>query len=157
MHTQQQVIHSNQPINQPQQQPKAEQIYAPVAHLQQKMMHQQQGNLQQIQAQPAAFPPGSPESTEYGFGVQFQQHQSQFYQIQKQNPHSNSHQYANNHSEMLAQTSSATSSPHHVNLYHLQHQQHADTKGNIGTFHKNHPANLINVCEECHVYFPYEN
>ena len=51
MHTQPQAIQSNQPTNQPQQQPKAEQIYAPVAHLQQKMMHQQQGNLQQIQAQ----------------------------------------------------------------------------------------------------------
>jgi hypothetical protein len=42
-------------------------------------------------------------------------------------------------------------------MHHLQHQQHADTKGNIGTFHKNHPANLINVCEECHLNFHKEN
>ena len=36
-------------------------------------------------------------------------------------------------------------------VHHLQHQKNADTGGIIGgEFHKNHPGNLINVCEECH-------
>merc|ERR1719369_2681409 len=45
-----------------------EQIYAPVAHLQQKQRHRQ---LMQQQ---------SPEAEQYGFGLQFQQSQCQFYQ-----------------------------------------------------------------------------
>ena len=36
-------------------------------------------------------------------------------------------------------------------VHHLQHQAHANTEnGYISTFHKNHPANLINICEACH-------
>lgn len=39
-------------------------------------------------------------------------------------------------------------------IHHLQHQQEANEKGFIqnekGTFHKNHVANLMNVCESCH-------
>ena len=35
-------------------------------------------------------------------------------------------------------------------VHHLQHQQNADEKGNIGGFHKNHLANLLTVCDECH-------
>ena len=47
--------------------PKEQQIYMPVAHLQQK---QRQRQLQQQ----------SPEAEQYGFGLQFHQSQSQFYQ-----------------------------------------------------------------------------
>ena len=35
-------------------------------------------------------------------------------------------------------------------VHHLQHQANADENNFIGEFHKNHPGNLINVCEECH-------
>lgn len=35
-------------------------------------------------------------------------------------------------------------------IHHLQPQQIADENGFIGTFHKNHPANLAAVCESCH-------
>jgi DNA mismatch repair protein MutS len=35
-------------------------------------------------------------------------------------------------------------------IHHLQEQQDADEKGFIQHFHKNHPANLINICENCH-------
>jgi DNA mismatch repair protein MutS len=35
-------------------------------------------------------------------------------------------------------------------VHHLQHQQNANENGFIGTFHKNHKANLLNVCEKCH-------
>jgi len=37
--------------------------------------------------------------------------------------------------------------------HHLQYQQNANVDGFIGTFHKNHPANLIAVCEACHTKF----
>ena len=48
----QQLMQSNQPLNQHHHQSKQEQIYAPVAHLQQKMInHQQQDQLKQIQPQ----------------------------------------------------------------------------------------------------------
>ena len=36
-------------------------------------------------------------------------------------------------------------------VHHLQHQ--ADARGDnsyIGSFHKNHPANLMNICDDCH-------
>ena len=49
--------------------PKSEQIYAPVAHLQQKIQQRQQ--ILDLQHQ-------NPE--EYGFGMAFQQNQSQFFQ-----------------------------------------------------------------------------
>ena len=36
-------------------------------------------------------------------------------------------------------------------VHHLQHQVNANAdNGYIDSFHKNHPANLINICEECH-------
>jgi DNA mismatch repair protein MutS len=41
-------------------------------------------------------------------------------------------------------------------VHHLQYQQDADDKGiihnadNSLTFHKNHPANLLSICEKCH-------
>ena len=37
-------------------------------------------------------------------------------------------------------------------VHHLQHQKNAKKEKNeyIGSFHKNHPANLVNICEECH-------
>jgi len=34
--------------------------------------------------------------------------------------------------------------------HHLSPQRDADENGFIGTFHKNHPANLSSVCEKCH-------
>lgn len=36
-------------------------------------------------------------------------------------------------------------------VHHLQHQQDANEKGFIDSFHKNHKANLLNVCESCHI------
>jgi DNA mismatch repair protein MutS len=36
-------------------------------------------------------------------------------------------------------------------VHHLQHQQQARTdNGYIDTFHKNHVANLLNICDKCH-------
>ena len=36
-------------------------------------------------------------------------------------------------------------------VHHLQHQQQARTdNGYIETFHKNHVANLLNICDKCH-------
>lgn len=35
-------------------------------------------------------------------------------------------------------------------VHHLQHQQDANEDGFINSFHKNHKANLLTVCEECH-------
>ena len=60
-----------------------EQIYAPVAHLQQKIQQRQQ--IQQHHMQMPAGPHGPPvgphgPQDEYGFGMQFHQSQSQFYQ-----------------------------------------------------------------------------
>jgi aspartokinase len=34
--------------------------------------------------------------------------------------------------------------------HHLNPQKNADKNGFIGTFHKNHKANLASVCEACH-------
>jgi len=34
--------------------------------------------------------------------------------------------------------------------HHLSPQKDADVNGYIGTFHKNHKANLVSVCEKCH-------
>ena len=36
-------------------------------------------------------------------------------------------------------------------IHHLQEQKTANEKGIIDHFHKNHPANLINICEKCHL------
>ena len=35
-------------------------------------------------------------------------------------------------------------------IHHLQQQKEANEDGFIGSFHKNHVANLLTVCEECH-------
>ena len=35
-------------------------------------------------------------------------------------------------------------------IHHMQQQKEADDNGFIGTFHKNHKANLLTVCEDCH-------
>jgi len=35
-------------------------------------------------------------------------------------------------------------------VHHLQHQESADADNFIGHIHKNHPANLATVCEDCH-------
>ena len=36
-------------------------------------------------------------------------------------------------------------------VHHLQYQKNAKKENDyIETFHKNHLANLINICEECH-------
>ena len=36
-------------------------------------------------------------------------------------------------------------------VHHLQHQVNANKNNNyINSFHKNHPANLINICSKCH-------
>jgi hypothetical protein len=34
--------------------------------------------------------------------------------------------------------------------HHLSQQKDANADGFIGSFHKNHPANLASVCEDCH-------
>jgi len=38
-------------------------------------------------------------------------------------------------------------------IHHMQQQRDADANGFIGSFHKNHPANLISVCKNCHDKF----
>jgi DNA mismatch repair protein MutS len=35
-------------------------------------------------------------------------------------------------------------------IHHMQQQKDADANGFIGSFHKNHRANLLTVCENCH-------
>ena len=35
-------------------------------------------------------------------------------------------------------------------VHHLQEQRLADEAGRIGSIHKNHPANLMSLCEKCH-------
>ena len=35
-------------------------------------------------------------------------------------------------------------------VHHMQYQQSANEHGFIGTFHKNHRANLMNLCNKCH-------
>ena len=40
-----------------------------------------------------------------------------------------------------------------VEVHHLEHQKNANKDGFIGHFHKNHKANLLNVCESCHIKF----
>jgi DNA mismatch repair protein MutS len=37
-----------------------------------------------------------------------------------------------------------------IDIHHLFPQQMADKEGFIGTFHKNHKANIINICKSCH-------
>ncbi len=35
-------------------------------------------------------------------------------------------------------------------VHHIEHQKDANEKGYVGTVHKNHKANLMNICEKCH-------
>ena len=42
-------------------------------------------------------------------------------------------------------------------IHHLRHQQEADDKGFIDNFHKNHKANLVSICEECHLNMHDDN
>ena len=35
-------------------------------------------------------------------------------------------------------------------VHHLQHQENANKNNMIKSFHKNHPANLLTLCEDCH-------
>jgi hypothetical protein len=42
-------------------------------------------------------------------------------------------------------------------IHHLAAQQIADKGGFIGGFHKNHPGNLLSVCEKCHLSIHAEN
>ena len=41
--------------------------------------------------------------------------------------------------------------------HHLMPQQDADVQGFVGSFHKNHVANLASVCEKCHHIFHKES
>lgn len=42
-------------------------------------------------------------------------------------------------------------------IHHLQYQKYANKDGYIGSFHKNHLANLSSICEECHDKIHREN
>jgi DNA mismatch repair protein MutS len=35
-------------------------------------------------------------------------------------------------------------------IHHMQQQKESNEYGFIGSFHKNHPANLMSICERCH-------
>ena len=37
-----------------------------------------------------------------------------------------------------------------IDTHHLQHQKSANKNGFIGSFHKNHKANLMTLCKDCH-------
>ena len=39
-----------------------------------------------------------------------------------------------------------------VDIHHLNPQKYANQNGFIGTHHKNHKANLANVCKPCHIH-----
>ena len=36
-------------------------------------------------------------------------------------------------------------------VHHIEHQKDAQDNGYIGSFHKNHKANLLSLCEKCHL------
>lgn len=38
-------------------------------------------------------------------------------------------------------------------IHHLMHQKHSDKNGFINHIHKNHKANLMSLCKECHLKF----
>ena len=40
-----------------------------------------------------------------------------------------------------------------VDIHHLYPQEEADSNNYIRSFHKNHPANLTNICKNCHKIF----
>ena len=35
-------------------------------------------------------------------------------------------------------------------IHHMQQQKDSNEQGFIGSFHKNHPANLMSICTVCH-------
>jgi len=37
-----------------------------------------------------------------------------------------------------------------TDIHHMNPQKNANENGFIGTFHKNHKANLMSVCKDCH-------
>ena len=41
--------------------------------------------------------------------------------------------------------------------HHMIPQVESNEKGYIGSFHKNHPANLMSICEKCHDKLHNEN
>lgn len=43
-----------------------------------------------------------------------------------------------------------------IDTHHLLHQKYSDNKGYIQHIHKNHKANLMNLCKECHDRFHRE-
>ena len=44
-----------------------------------------------------------------------------------------------------------------VDIHHLKPQMDANNNGFIDNFHKNHAANLMNVCKKCHTKFTKNN
>ncbi len=40
-----------------------------------------------------------------------------------------------------------------IDIHHLEPQEKADVNNYIKTIHKNHPANLANICKDCHLDF----
>ena len=44
-----------------------------------------------------------------------------------------------------------------VDIHHLRPQKKANIKNFIGSHHKNHPANLVNICKPCHLKLTKEN
>jgi DNA mismatch repair protein MutS len=44
-----------------------------------------------------------------------------------------------------------------VDIHHMNPQENADKNGFIGHFHKNHLANLMNICKECHLEVTQKN
>lgn len=42
-------------------------------------------------------------------------------------------------------------------IHHLEYQEDADENGFIGSIHKNHPANLLAICEPCHLKIHADN
>ena len=44
-----------------------------------------------------------------------------------------------------------------IDIHHMNPQEKADENGFIEHFHKNHPANLMNICKECHLEVTKKN
>ena len=44
-----------------------------------------------------------------------------------------------------------------VDIHHLEPQEKANVNNYIQTFHKNHAANLVNICKKCHINFTKKN
>ncbi len=40
-----------------------------------------------------------------------------------------------------------------MDIHHMNPQKNANDEGFIGSFHKNHKANLMSVCKKCHDEF----